>query len=356
VVYVGIDVGKRNHEASLMNQHGQEIIKPLRFPNTVAGVSALINVLRPLEQPSLIALEASGHYWLGLHRKLTQAGFPVLVVNPLQTNAYRATSVRKVKTDRRDSFVIADFLRIGRIVANYVPDDTTLKLRELTRFRFNLIDQIGDTKRKVLATLDRVFPEYEGLFSDVFIKSSRALLNKAVSAADFASFDLSQLASILNSASRGRFGFPKVQQIQLTARSSLGLPFLGKVASVKLRSLLAHIEFLENEVSQIDAAIAELMQGLHQHLTDIKGIGSVLAATILAEIGDITRFKRMQSLVAYSGIDPSVFQSGNFIGTQRHMSKRGSPYLRRALWLAAHTTRLYNSDLNQYFHSKSPVP
>ncbi len=143
MVFAGVDVGKRNHEACFMGQDGQEMRKPLRFPNIVAGVSSLIEALHSLGQPAIIALEASGHYWLGLHRKLVQAGYPVVVVNPLQTNAYRSTSVRKVKTDRRDAFVIADFLRIGRIMANYVPDETILKLRELTRFRFDLADQIG---------------------------------------------------------------------------------------------------------------------------------------------------------------------------------------------------------------------
>ncbi len=92
------------------------------------------------------------------------------------------------------------------------------------------------------------------------------------------------------------------------------------------------------------------MKGIKQHLTDIKGIGPVLAATILAEIGDINRFSRLEGLVAYSGIDPSVFESGEFVGKRQHMSKRGSPYLRRAPWLAPHSARLWNKDLDEYFH------
>jgi transposase len=352
MVFAGVDVGKHNHEACMIGQDGREVRKPLRFSNTVAGVSLLIDALHSLGQPAIIALEASGHYWLGLHRKLVESGFQVVVVNPLQTNAYRSTSVRKVKTDRRDAFVIADFLRIGRIMANYVPDETILKLRELTRYRFDLVDQIGEAKHKALATLDRVFPEYAGFFSDVFIKSSRELLKNAVAAADFASFDISELTALLKTASRGRFGDSKAKEIKLVASNSLGLPCMSEVSLLKLRSFLAQIELLESQVAQVEEAIEEMMEGMDQHLTDIRGIGLVLAAIILAEIGDISRFRSFKAIVAYSGIDPSVFQSGNFTGTQRHMSKRGSPYLRRALWLAAHTTRIYNSDLNQYFHDK----
>jgi len=347
-----VDIGKRSNEASFVGQDGMEVRKPLSFPNNLSGVSSFVGALHHLGQPCIIALEASSHYWFGMHRVVTDASFPVVVVNPLQTNAYRSTSVRKVKNDRRDSFVIADFLRIGRIMANYVPDETILKLRELTRFRFDLVDQIGDAKRKVLTTLDRVFPEYPDLFSDVFVKSSRELLCHATTAAEFISFELSELTSILKSSSHGRLGKTRAEEIKKAAQNSLGLACLGEVASVKLRSLLAQIELLESQVIDVEKAIEKVMGGVEEYLTDIKGIGPVLAATILAEIGDINRFSRLEGLVAYAGIDPSVFESGQFVGKRQHMSKRGSPYLRRALWLAAHSARIWNKDLDEYFRRK----
>jgi transposase len=352
MIFVGVDIGKRVNEASFIGQDGREVRKHMRFPNNLSGVSSFIDVLHHQEQPCIIALEASSHYWLGMHKVASDAGFPVVVVNPLQTTAYRSTSVRKAKNDRRDSFVIADFLRIGRIVANYVPDETILKLRELTRFRFDLVDQIGDAKRKVLATLDRVFPEFPELFGDAFAKSARELLKNATTAADFVSFDLSELVSILRSNSHGHLGQARAEEIKKAAQNSLGLACLGDVALVKLRSLLAQIEFLESQVVEVEKAIGKAMEGIKEHLTDIKGIGPILAATIFAEIGDISWFSRLESLVAYAGIDPSVFESGEFIGRRQHMSKRGSPYLRRALWLAAHSARLWNKDLDEYLRRK----
>jgi transposase len=352
MIFVGVDIGKRVNEASFVGQDGSDARKHLRFPNNLSGVSSFIDVLHHQGQPCIIALEASSHYWLGMHKVVSGAGFPVVVVNPLQTTAYRSTSVRKVKNDRRDSFIIADFLRIGRIMANYVPDETILKLRELTRFRFDLVDQIGDAKRKVLTTLDHVFPEYADLFSDVFVRSSRELLRRAITAADFVSFDLSELVTILRSNSHGHLGQARAEEIKKAAQDSLGLACLGEVALVKLRSLLAQIEFLESQVVEVEKAIGKAMGGIEEHLTDIKGIGPVLAATILAEIGDINRFPRLEGLVAYAGIDLSVFESGEFIGKRQHMSKRGSPYLRRALWLAAHSARLWNKDLDEYLRRK----
>lgn len=275
-----------------------------------------------------------------------------MVVNPLQTEAYRSTGVRKVKNDRRDAFVIADFLRIGRVQANYIPGETIVQLRELTRYRMGLEDQIGDAKRRILTVLDRVFPEFPGLFSDAFIASSRALLKEAVSAADFAAFDLGEITRVLQRASRGRLGREKAQKLQEKARDSLGLGSLGPVAQVKVKALLEQIELLERQVQEVEAAIAALLASEPQHLTSIKGIGPVLAATLLAEIGDVHRFPSLESLVAYTGIDPSVFESGQFTGRRQHMSKRGSPYLRRALWLAAHSSRRWNPDLEAYFQRK----
>src|SRR5581483_9781247 len=294
----------------------------------------------------------TGHYWLALHAALVQAGLTVQVLNPLQTDAYRRTTVRKVKSDRRDAWVIADVVRIGRGRAAYVPDETTLQLRELTRFRWHLIDRIGDAKRKALTVLDRVFPEYEGLFSDVFIQSSRALLREATTAADFAAADLEELAAILKGASRGKLGPARAEQVQAAARQSLGLQRLGAVARFELQALLDQITFLEQQVSAAEQQIEALPAASGQHLTDIKGISPVLAASLLAEIGDIQRFPRLESLVAYAGIDPTVSSSGQFTATQSHISKRGSPYLRRALWLAAVSASRWNPDLAAYLERR----
>jgi transposase len=349
---VGIDIAKRSHEACVLDASGHTVGQPFKFPSSRIGADKLVSILRKLDGSATIALEASGHYWQGLYHHLVGEGFPVVVANPLQTDAYRSTGVRKVKNDRRDAFVIADFLRIGRVQANYIPGEVVMQLRELTRFRMDLEDQIGDAKRRILTVLDRVFPEYPTLFSDVFIASSRALLKEAVSAADFASFDLEELTHLLRRASRGRLGREKAEKLQEKAADSLGLAFLSATARVKVSSLLEQVELLERQVKEVEAAITSLMEQEPQHLTSIKGIGPVLAATLLAEIGDIRRFSSLESLVAYAGIDPSVFESGEFTGRKQHMSKRGSPYLRRALWLAAHSTRQWNNDLNSYFQRK----
>jgi transposase len=281
-----------------------------------------------------------------------KAGHPVHVINPLRTDALRTAGLRKTKTDRRDACVLADLVRIGRARPNYVPDDLILQLRELTRFRWDLVDCIGNAKRRVLTILDRVFPEFAGHFSDPFGASARELLDRAASASDFAALDLGELTRLLERTSRKRSGRVKAEALQQAAQDWLGLAALAPVAQLEVHAWLDQLRLLERQVAQTEAAINELLRAVEQPLSAIPGLGPVLAATILAEIGDISRFDRPAALVAYAGLDPSVFASGQFQGTRQHLSKRGSPYLRRALFLGAQNAQARNPDLAAYLQRK----
>ena len=352
MIAVGIDVGKRTHEACFLAADGHQVGRPLRFATSAAGARLFAERLDALGEPAAIALEASGRYWLGLQRHLVAAGRTVQVVNPLQVDRFRETAIRKAKTDRRDAFVLADLVRIGRTRPNYVPDDLILELRDLTRFRWGLVDRLGETKQRVLGVLDRTFPEFADQFTDPFGASAKALLARAATAADFAAIDLGELTALLERASRKRFGADKALALQRAAGESLGLATLGRAARLELDHLLAQIALLEAQIAQTDAAVAELLTQTDQTLTTIPGVGPVLAATILAEIGDVTRFPRPSALVAYAGIDPSVFESGQFRGTRQRISKRGSPYLRRALYLAAHSAQQRDAELGAFLAKK----
>jgi transposase len=352
VIYVGVDVGKRSHEAAFLAEDGMPARPGLRFVSDRHGLGSLCRALECLEMPVQVALEASGHYWLTLYHGLRTAGYEVVTLNPLQTDAYRRAFIRKTKTDTRDAFLIADLLRIGRLRPGYVPDGWVLKLRELSRFRYGLADQVGDIKRRITALLDRVFPEYEGVFSDPFIKSSRELLATAATAEEFAALDPEELSKRLQLTSRGRFGAAKAQQIQQAAQESLGIPCLADAARVQLRCLLAQLELLQAQLRLVEHHLEDLLSQQEQFLTTIPGIGAVLAAALLGEIGDVSRFATFEKLSGYAGIDPSVFQTSEFTADSAHMSKRGSPYLRRALWQAAATARLFNPDLKAFFLRK----
>ena len=333
--YCGIDVAKRKHAIALLDEHGQLTQRPFTIDNTRAGFEQLRHALAQLAGPVLIGLEATGHYWWALYEDLTQHAQPVVVLNALQVHAFRKSGVRKVKSDRTDAGWIAEFLRFSQPAPAQPTTTVFLQLKDLSRFRYQLTEHIGDCKRKLLSVLDRVFPEYETLFSSVFLSSSRQLLAQAASAQDLARFDLSELTELLKTASRSRFGRPKAETVQTLARQSVGVHFLADAAQLEVRCLLAQIDLLEEQRDQVDQALAQLMEQVPQHLTTIPGVGPTTGAALLAEIGDVQRFEAPEKLVAYAGIDATVYQTGQFEARQTHMSKRGSPYLRHALWQAA---------------------
>ncbi len=352
MLFCGIDVAKHRHAVLVVDEAGRVVQPAFSIENRRTSFDHLAATLAAFPEPVAIGLEATGHYWLALYDDLTRRGYPVTVINPLQIAAYRRSGIRKVKTDRTDAFWIADFLRIAAPAPTSRHLPALLQMRELTRFRFWLTDQIGDCKRKILAILDRVFPEYESLFSNVFLTSSRALLKEAATAQEIADFDLAELTNLLQKSSRGRFGLSQAEAIRTAAQESVGVGFLVDAVGVEMRCLLQQVDLLQDQIAQIDTVLADLMGQIPHHITSIPGIGLVTGAAILAEIGDVTRFDSVEKLVAYAGIDPSVYQTGQFQASQAHMSKRGSPYLRHALWLAASIAIQHDPDLQTFYQAK----
>jgi len=228
-----------------------------------------------------------------------------------------------------------------------------IALRQLTRFHFSLVDSVSEVKLQVIALLNQVFPEYQALFSDTFGKTSVELLLSYTTPEDILALDTDALVDILVRCSRGRLGLAKAEQIQSAAMHSFGVKF-GKYAfTFQIRALLAQIQLVETQINQLDAQIAEIYASFDAHLHTVPGIGPVLAAAILAEVGDISRFGSDPArLVAYAGIDPSVKQSGGFTGSNNRMSKRGSPYLRRAIWLAATVAYRFDPTLAAFYQKK----
>lgn len=193
MIYVGIDIGKKRHEALAIDSDGNILTNSIRFANSKHGFTRFLAHLAQFSDDKKLACEATGHYWMNLYHFLKERNLSVIVVNPLQTQAQRTAHIRKTKTDKRDSLMIAKLLRLGELHISYVPEKEIFYLRELTRFRFGLADTIGDLKRQTIAILDKVFPEYQTLFSQAFLKSAKALLEKEYLPSELVEFDLGEL-------------------------------------------------------------------------------------------------------------------------------------------------------------------
>ena len=355
MIIVGIDIAKRSHEACLVSESGTMLGKSFSFPNSHAGVELLLKQVRkhnPDSLPVVFGMEATGHYWLPLYSRLIQDGYTVHVINPLQSDSLRNFYIRQTKTDSVDSFHIAEVIRFGRFSQTLLAEPDLIALRQLCRYRFSLVDNISDIKRKVIAILDQVFPEYESLFSNLFGNSSRQMLAEFSSPEEFLAVDTQKIATLLGQTSRGRFGLAQAERIQNAARQSFGVKQGVDALTFQLRQLIAQIAFMEDQLAALDEQISQYYDRFSCTLHTVPGIGKCLAAVILSEIGDIQRFAAPEKLVAFAGIDPSVRQSGEFKGSQSHISKRGPPYLRRAVWLAAFPASTYNPVLSAFYQKK----
>lgn len=351
--YLGIDIGKNTHVASLVDDKKNVIFKAFSFSNSIDGAESLILKLEAFKNELEVGMEATGHYWLSLYSYLVEKNFTVRVINPIQTDGWRqGIEIRKRKTDVIDSILIADLLRYGDFVETSLSNEDYLSLRNLSRFRSYLISSIGDLKRKTIALLDQVFPEYASSFSNIFGKTSKEILSNFSTPSDFEDINSDDLNTFLESVSKKNYASKKIDELSKKASSSFGINFCLDSFSLQIKMLIEQISFIQNQVSDVENEIELLLEKLNSPITTIPGIGSVNAATILGEIGDIKRFSNPSKLVAYAGLDASISQSGEYESTYNHMSKRGSPYLRRALFQSALRAEFCDPVFSDYYQKK----
>ena len=356
MLFVGIDIGKNNHVASMMDEYEKVVFKAFSFSNTTDGGNALFSKLSSYSSnPSdfEIGMEATGHYWLSVYSFLFEKGFLLHVINPIQTDGWRkGTEIRKRKNDIIDSVLIADLIRYGQFVQTRLADEDLFSLRTLTRFRTYLVESISDLKRKVVCVLDQIFPEYQSIFSDIFGKTSKEILLQFSSPVDFETISSESLAELLAQLSRQKIGAAKAEQLKAAASSSFGITFAKNSFTFQLKALIEQISFIENQVKETESEISNIMRKLDSPITTITGIGNVTGAAIISEIGDISKFDNPRKLVAFAGLDATVTQSGEFEASHNVMSKRGSPYLRKAIFQAALIASFHDPVLSVYYQKK----
>ena len=350
--YIGIDIAKRNHEVSIIDADGKILSKSISIANSQKGLDTFNNYLSSFNvtsENSIIGMESTGHYWLNLYSSLVNLNFNVFVINPIQTDAFRKMYIRKTKNDSKDSYIIAQIMRFGEFSSSSISDENIFAIRQLSRYRSSLVDECSNWKRKVITILDQVFPEYSNLFSDTFGVTSKELLSKYPLPENMLELSTEELTNLLNKASKGRFGIGKAQEIKEYATKSFGISFAKETFSFQIKQIINQISFIESQLKELDNEISNMLKELNSEITTITGIGDTLGACILSEIGDISRFEKASQLVAFAGLDVAINQSGEFTGTEMKITKRGSPYLRRSIWIAATIACFKDPALSVYY-------
>ena len=351
---VGIDIGKNHHEASIVSPEGKQIGRSLRFATTHKGADSLMSfIFKNIgNSPCVFGMEATGHYWYPIYSFLKAKGYTICVINPIQSDSLRKMYIRQTKNDSIDSFLIAEVIRFGQFGTTSMADENILAMRQLCRYRDSVISSRTEIKLRIGTIMEQIFPEYEKQFSSLWVSTSMGILEKYLTPENIENAPIDELFEIIKDKSHNRLTKAKAISIKEAAADTFGIKIAQDAFSFQLKQLIDRMNFHDKQIEALDIEIMKYYEQFDCYLHTIPGIGIIGAATILAEIGDISRFKNSSALVAFAGIDPTVRQSGEFNSTHNHMSKRGSPYLRHAIFLAATTCSFHNSPLNAYYKKK----
>ena len=337
MIFVGIDVAKDKHDCFITNSDGEVLFKSFTITNNLNGFNELYQkVASVMEDVSKVkvGLEATGHYSYNLLGYLFDKGFPTYVINPLHTNLYRKSlSLRQTKTDKVDARTIASMLMSDVNLKSY--SDTSYhneELKSLTRYRFDKVKERSALKVSISRLVCILFPELEKLVPVLHCNSIYSMLYEFPGAKQVAAAHLTRLSHLLDEASKGHYKRETAITFREAARSSIGSNMPAK--SLELKHTIKLIRELDSEIDEIENEIKIIMDRINSPILSIPGISYRMGAMIIAEIGDFNRFNSPDKVLAYAGLSPSTYQSGQMDNCHSRMEKRGSKYLRYALFNA----------------------
>ena len=355
MIYVGIDVAKDKHDCFITNSDGEVLFKSFTISNNREGFETLFQKVQSVSDDLTkvkVGLEATGHYSYNLLGFLLDKGLPTYVINPLHTNLYRKSlSLRKTKTDKVDAHTIASMIMSDVNLKSY--SDTSYhneELKSLTRYRFDKVQERAKLKTSVSRLICILFPELEKLVATIHMASVYALLSEFPSAHAVASAHLTRLTNLLSESSHGRYGKDTAVMFREAARNSIGSNMPAK--SLELKHTIKLIQELTSEIDEIETEIKSIMDEVNSPILSIPGINYRMGAMIIAEIGDFSRFDSPDKILAYAGMSPSTYQSGQLDNCYSHMEKRGSRDLRYALYNATKYVCHWDESFGTYLAKK----
>lgn len=352
MIYVGIDIAKNTHWASAMNSDGEILLEPFSFQNNNEGFQKFISKLSNFDkQKMLIGLESTAHYGENIISYLFNLDYKIGIINPIQTSNLRKSNIRKTKNDKVDTFIIIKSLTLNNYNLVTTRDINNIKLKGLSRSRHNLIVMRSRSKIQLASFIDQLFPELNKFFKgNLHLNVSYQLLKEYSSPKDISSLHLTKLSNILHDNSHGRYDKEDAIRLRELAKNSVGID--NPTLSLQIKQAILQIELYTEQIEEVEKLSKQILNEMKSKLLTIPGMSYNQATVIHGFIGDINRFNKSCQLLAYSGLDPSVYQSGNFEAHSTRMSKRGNSLLRYNLVYAAHNLVLHNQTFKEYYDLK----
>jgi transposase len=346
--FVGIDIGAETHVVAAMDATGRVILRPTKIAEDAAGYESLLELLgEPID--TLVAMEATGHYWKNLFAMLAVRGFSVALLNPLRTARFAGEELARTKTDAIDALSLARFAAQKRPSATRLPEAATEELRELVRLRDRLVQDRGDRVRQLHRLVDLGFPEFTRYVRRLDGELATTILHDYPTAAAFAGVGLRRLAG-LRYDGRHKVGEDLARRLLEAAGRSVGR-YHGEAYRLQVRYACEDLDVLRRRLRTLETDIDRLLDQHHvgSLLTTISGVGPQTAARLVAELGDPARFRSAGALAAYVGVIPAVRQSGKRTGLRAGLTRIGHAPLRAKLWMPVLTAVRSNPWLRAYY-------
>ena len=352
MIYVGIDIAKNTHWASAMDSDGEILLEPFSFQNNNEGFQKFISKLSSFDkQKMLIGLESTAHYGENIISYLFNLDYKIGIINPIQTSNLRKSNIRKTKNDKVDTFIIIKSLTLNNYNLVTTRDINNIKLKGLSRSRHNLIVMRSRSKIQLASFIDQLFPELNKFFKgNLHLNVSYQLLKEYSSPKVISSLHLTKLSHILHDNSHGRYNKQDAIRLRELAKNSVGID--NPTLSLQIKQAILQIELYTLQIEEVEKLSKQILDEMESKLLTIPGMSYNQATAIHGFIGDIHRFNKSCQLLAYAGLDPSVYQSGNFEAHSTRMSKRGNSLLRYNLVYAAHNLVLHNRTFKEYYDLK----
>lgn len=352
MLYIGIDISKYKHDCIVVDDAGVIIRNAFSFDNSRAGFDQFTEMYRSLDPKEIkrIGFEATGHYQDNFKVYLERSGIGFMELNALLVHKFKnSQTLRGVKTDKTDARLIASYLSSIEFKPYPKISYHTLALRSLCKRHFDLINERTKYLIRITNFLDRTFPEFkESINGNIKSKTAMYILHNYGIPSKIANINAQSYENI-RKCSYGKFSVAKFNGLRELARNTVGFSYETDLFEIK--SLLRVYDALQDEISLVENEITTHLSKINSHIPSILGIGKVSAASIIAEIEDVSRFDSPNKILAFAGLDPRIYQSGTqeFRG---RMNKKGSVVLRRVLMNCAESVLMYNPAFYAYYRRK----
>ena len=360
--YVGVDIAKEKHYVCILDDAKELACKPFWIYSDILGLRELLKRLAELSldmDDFIIGIESTGAFSENFYSYITDADYKVILLNSYQTAKYRDFStLKKIKNDSIDAYVIAELLASAKYKASYISNEAYHDLKVLNRLKKSLDDKIKSIQREISTVVATVNPEIEKVFPNIFTKTAIAIIKAYPTAIDISKATPEKLTKIFRHIKGNSFNLEKAKYLIELAKSSI---YTGRAYESRALMIKTNIKILELYIQEKDE-VEKQIQGLIDNQLDddstnidnvksIPGVADKTVTAILGECGDLRRFESAKAFIGFLGLYPTLYQSGKSSSTGT-LAKRGIPIAKHALYMAAVSAVRHNTELHKLFRDK----